>query len=66
MFKEIGNLSDFWAVVCKYCPFYVFIFCCLAMCVFGKLLFCAMVYVVSYSVCHLSSVSGSDSILLIW
>jgi len=25
--KEIGKLSDFWAVVCKCCPFLVFIFC---------------------------------------
>jgi len=28
MFKENGKLSDFWAVTCKYCPFFVFIFCC--------------------------------------
>jgi len=57
MFKEIGKFSDFWAVVCKCCPFFcflllfflfdicaffVFVFS-LAMCVFGKLLFCAMI-----------------------
>jgi hypothetical protein len=51
MFKEIGKLSDFWALVCKCCLFFVFIVCCsyvsfvlylcfsLAMCVVGKLLF---------------------------
>jgi len=26
--KEIGKISDFWAVVCKFCPFVVFFFCC--------------------------------------
>jgi hypothetical protein len=50
--------------------FLVWALCCicvfsLAMCVFGKLLFCAMACIVSHSLCHLSSVSGSDSILLI-
>jgi len=25
MFKEIGKLSDFWAVVCKFCPFFGFL-----------------------------------------
>ena len=28
MFKEIGKLFDFWAVVCKCCPYFVLIFCC--------------------------------------
>ena len=77
MFKEILKLSDSWAVVCKCCPFFVFfvlLFLChlcavfvfsLAMWLFGKLLFCAMDCIVSHSVCRLSSVSRSDSFLLI-
>jgi len=66
MFKEIGKLSDFWAVVCKCCHFLfsffvvlVWALCCicvfsLAMCVFGKLLFCAMVCIASQTVSQIS------------
>ena len=51
--------------------FLIWVLCCnfvfsLVMCVFVKLLFCAVVCFVSNSVCRFSSVSGSDSILLIW
>jgi len=55
--------SSFVVIVWALCCICVF---SLAVCVFGKLLFCAMVYIISHSVCLLSSVSGGDIILLIW
>ena len=55
--------SFFVVLIWDLCCIFVF---SLAMYAFGKLLFCAMVCIVSHSVCRLSSVIGSDSILLIW
>ena len=49
---------------------FVWTLCCicvfsLVMCVFGKLLFCAMVCIIFQSVCLLSSLNGNESILFI-
>jgi len=78
MFEEVGEFSNFWTVVWEGCPFLTSLscvwwaFCCFVctsrfvMKYYGKLFFCAMLFIVFHSVCCLSIVSGSDCILLLW
>jgi len=78
MFEDIGEFSNLWTMVCKGCPFFVFIF--ILFLVDFLLLLCFQVcydflreVVVSchglycfHSDCCLSIVSGSDCILVMW
>ena len=69
MFEEIGEFSNLWTMICKGCPFFVFIFIlflvdfllhlCFQVCYefSGKVLFRAMACIVFHSDCCLSIVS---------
>jgi len=52
VFKEIGKLSDFWAVVCKCCPFFFCFYLLLFLCeLFAVFLFLVLLCVHSGSYC---------------